>query len=191
MNTNNIEFVSFWKRLSALLIDYFIIFIAIAILGNIMHFSGYSMLDKETLISTLEQYAEKNPEKSTEIQEKIEEVKASETFAEDASKNKKSFAITILILEMCYFTLLFSSKKQATIGQRIFKIMVVSKKYGNMKIWTSLLRYICMKITILTPPFYGVGFISIPFSKEKAALYDIISDTRLVNSYLTKEQKNK
>lgn len=189
MNNTNIEFSSFWKRFGALAIDYVIIFIAIAILGNIMHFSGYTMLDKETLISTMEKYAEKNIEESDEIKVKIEEVKTSDSFSEDASANRKTFAIIILILEMLYFTLLISSKKQATIGQQILKVMVVSKKHGEMKIWLSLLRYACMKITILTPPIYGIGFITVPFSKEKATLYDILCDTRLVNLHSTKRKR--
>lgn len=77
-----------------------------------------------------------------------------------------------------YFTLFLSSKKQATIGNQLFKIMIVHTKKSKISPIAAFIRFIAM---ILNNYLYGVGYLLYFFRKDHAFLHDVLSDTRVVN----------
>lgn len=95
--------------------------------------------------------------------------------------NKQEFSrvyLLILTTSSLYFMVFLSSKKQATIGNQIFKIMVVHTKKAKLNPLNAFVRYIA---TILNNTIYGVGYLLYFFRKDRAFLQDILSETRVIN----------
>ena len=84
-----------------------------------------------------------------------------------------NFAVSAL-----YFVAFLSSKKQATIGNQIFKIMVVHTKKVKLNPLNAFVRYIA---TVLNNTIYFIGYLFYFFRKDRAFLQDILSDTRVIN----------
>lgn len=91
--------------------------------------------------------------------------------------------IFILTTSSLYFMIFLSSKKQATVGNQIFKIMVVHTKKARLNPLNAFVRYIA---TVLNNTIYGLGYLTYFFKKDRAFLQDILSDTRVIN---LKEEK--
>lgn len=84
----------------------------------------------------------------------------------------------LLLLSTAYFVSFLSSKKQATLGNQMFKIMVVHTKNARVSPLSAFMRYIA---TILNNMLYGVGYLLYFFRGDHAVLQDILSDTRVIN----------
>ncbi|MFC1659012.1 RDD family protein [Pseudomonadota bacterium] len=184
-----VKFSGFWRRFAALIIDYLIIIFFVLTLGNVLNSLGFTLIEKDEIITIMENgYINKNIETTTKEDSKSpdENQETLDKPSEKIIQNRNILNILLIVAEALYFTFFIASKKQSTIGQRIFKIMVVSRCKGEMTILHSFIRYIFMNISI---QFFGIGFITIPFSKEKATLYDLICNTRLVHSSISEEAK--
>lgn len=95
--------------------------------------------------------------------------------------DKKAFArvyYIMLTISTLYFVGFLSSKKQATIGNQIFKIMVIHTKKVKVGPLTAFIRYISL---LLNNSLYGVGYLFYFFTKDRAIFQDIASDTRVIN----------
>jgi uncharacterized RDD family membrane protein YckC len=190
-NIASVVFSGFWRRFFALILDYAFIIFFILVLGNFLNMLGFKISENNEMFVSAEisqkiESLENNAEKNIYIgQEKMEvqntsSLDSNTKFAHESEsiiKHRKTFNIIVILIEISYFTFFVASKKQATIGQRIMNIMVVSRSRGEMTLLHSLIRYIFMQISIL---LYGLGFATIPFSKEKAALHDFICNTRVI-----------
>ena len=89
----------------------------------------------------------------------------------------KMYRLAIAISAL-YYTITVSSKKQATIGNIIFKIMVIDIKDGKVGKINALLRYIS---TLINNTLYGFGYIFYFYRNDRAFLQDLLSNTRVVN----------
>ena len=103
----------------------------------------------------------------------------------DKEKFKKMYIIEFCISSL-YFVLFLSSKKQATIGNQIFKIMVVHTKKGRLNPLNALIRYI---LVVLNNTIYGIGYLTYFVRKDRAFMQDILSDTAVIN-LIKEEVKN-
>ncbi len=95
--------------------------------------------------------------------------------------DKKVFSrvyLIILTTSSLYFMIFLSSKKQATIGNQVFKIMVVHTRKARINPLNAFIRYIA---TILNNTIYGVGYLLYFFRKDRAFLQDVLSETRIIN----------
>ncbi|HSQ97322.1 MAG TPA: RDD family protein [Rickettsiales bacterium] len=91
--------------------------------------------------------------------------------------------IIILSISSLYFMIFLSSKKQATVGNQVFKIMVIHTKKAKLNPLNAFVRYIA---TVLNNTIYGIGYLTYFFKKDRAFLQDMLSDTRVIN---LKEEK--
>ncbi|WP_430884892.1 RDD family protein [Fusibacter sp. JL216-2] len=83
-----------------------------------------------------------------------------------------------LIIDWLYFTSFHSSKKQATIGKQVMKIVVTSDMGDRLTFGRATLRYVVKALCIMT---LGFGFIPIKFTKRKQGLHDLFAGTVVVD----------
>ena len=160
---NNPIYANPLKRLASFIIDMVIIMVIFnAILGVAGYFGFDSTVYREEIVVE---------NKGTED----ETLDVQETF--DAKTFRKIY-FGLLAVSSTYFVLFLSSKKQATIGNQIFKIMVVHTKEAKISVLSAFIRYIAM---LLNNTIYGVGYLLYFFREDHAILQDILSDTRVIN----------
>lgn len=97
---------------------------------------------------------------------------------------------TNIFLSLVYFTVCYSTKGQ-TLGKKIFGIKVISVDEEALNFATGIIRYIGYYISAL---LLLVGFIIIPFTKEKQGLHDKLAGTIVVKvrkSASNESQQNK
>ncbi|MDR2526720.1 MAG: RDD family protein [Rickettsiales bacterium] len=92
--------------------------------------------------------------------------------------NYRNYFTYLLGVDFLYFIVFLSSKKQATLGNQIFKMMVVHKKNIRLNPINSFIR--CLGL-LLNSQIYYLGFLTYFFRKDGALLQDIISDTNVIN----------
>ena len=155
----NKEYAGFWLRFVAYIIDYIIIwtvqaFVAIPILGAIgIHFAQNA--------GDLEAMGE------TEIMEMI----ATAVAAASAT------ALLTAILVIIYYTLMETSKYQATIGKLALGLIVTDENGGKLDVPKALIRNVSK---IISSMILMVGYIMAGFTEKKQALHDIIAKTLVV-----------
>jgi len=86
------------------------------------------------------------------------------------------FGVMLFALALLYFSLLHSSENQRTVGKWLAGIYVGDKLGDRISPGTAFLRFCCYAISALPA---GMGFLMIIFMKEKKALHDIITGTRV------------
>ncbi|MDD2839659.1 MAG: RDD family protein [Rickettsiales bacterium] len=86
--------------------------------------------------------------------------------------------LLILTTSSLYFMIFLSSKKQATIGNQILKIMVVHTRKAKLNPLNAFIRYIA---TLLNNTAYGIGYLFYFIRKDRAFLQDVLSETRVIN----------
>ncbi len=153
------------RRIGSGAIDMFIILIIFNIFVNIAgHYGFDSEIYKQEIITNNE--GTQNEE--LEYVEKLDPEAFSRT------------RIAALVISAAYFTIFLSSKKQATIGNQIFKIMVVNIKNptGRISPLVAFIRYI---LFLLNNNIFGLGYLLYFFTKDHCFLQDYLSDTRIIN----------
>jgi len=86
------------------------------------------------------------------------------------------FGIMLLALALLYFSLLHSSENQRTVGKWLVGIYVGDKLGDRISPGTAFLRFCCYAISALPA---GAGFLMVIFMKEKKALHDVLTGTRV------------
>jgi uncharacterized RDD family membrane protein YckC len=93
-----------------------------------------------------------------------------------------------VIVYILYFSLMDSSKKQATYGKRIFKIQAVNMELGRLSLLRAVIKYLIMwpiSFLILGSQFFLpimlLMAIPIIFTTKKQGLYDMISGCLVIN----------
>jgi len=81
-------------------------------------------------------------------------------------------------IDWMYFAGLHSSKKQATLGKQLMKIVVTSDRGDRLTFGRATLRYIVKMLCVIT---LGFGFIPIKFTKRKQGLHDLFASTVVVD----------
>lgn len=95
--------------------------------------------------------------------------------------DKKIFTRSFYIfgtIASLYFSLFLASKKQATIGNQIFRIMVVHTKRTRLNILDGFIRFLLL---LINNKLFGAGYLTYFFNQDKAFLQDLLSDTRVIN----------
>ncbi|MMZ67323.1 RDD family protein [compost metagenome] len=88
-----------------------------------------------------------------------------------------------LVSQCLYFSLMESSKYQATLGKMLLGIVVVNRNYERLTYGKALVRYLGRLLSALT---FGIGYIMAAFTKNKQALHDLVADTYVLNKSLLK-----
>ena len=146
------EYVGFWKRLLAYMLDMIPIFLLV--FGVAYFFLGFD----ETLSTYL------NSEKDIESRKAF---LAERNIVRD----------TALLLWILYGLLMDSSKYQGTHGKMILGIKVTNDEGNRITFTQSCIRAV-MKVVGAIPLF--LGYIWVAFRKDKASWHDLTANTRVV-----------
>jgi len=85
--------------------------------------------------------------------------------------------IFLIILGFLYYSIMHSSKWQATIGKKLMKIYVIKKDGTKLSFLRALARAFCTSISSLP---LGIGYIWAGFDKKKRTFHDMICGTYVV-----------
>lgn len=162
-SNKNTIYASPLKRIASFAVDLIVIMVIFNLFLNIAVHYGFNgdMYKHEIVIEN-----EGSDEERVSVEERVDK--------------KISMKINFMLLGISalYFTLFLSSKKQATIGNQLFKIMVVHTKNAKVGILTAFIRYVAL---LLNNTIYGLGYLLYFFRDDHAVLQDILSDTRVIN----------
>ncbi|MBN1502668.1 RDD family protein [Candidatus Woesearchaeota archaeon] len=86
-------------------------------------------------------------------------------------------ATLIMLVDCLYFSIMESSKYQATLGKLIVGVKVVDIKGTRLSFWRALGRYFSKFLSWIT---LGVGMVIIAFTKKKQGLHDMVAQTYVV-----------
>lgn len=153
------ENAGFWLRFVAYIIDYIIVwvvqaFVAIPILGAV----GITFAQNAG---------------------NFENMGEAEAMGMIASLMAAAGATALLtaILVILYYTLMESSKFQATVGKLALGLIVTDENGGKLDFTKALIRNLCK---IISSMILGIGYIMAGFTEKKQGLHDIIAKTLVV-----------
>ena len=156
MNTN---YAGFWMRFVAYIIDYIIIyivqsFIFIPVLG-LLGISFASQIGN------------------------VENMSEAETLGMVGGIMAVAGATALLtsVIAILYWSLMESSKYQATVGKLALGLMVTDADGKSLDFVKSLIRNVCK---IISGMILGIGYIMAGFTDKKQGLHDIIAGTLVV-----------
>jgi len=143
---------SFWIRFAAFFVDMVILYFVCVVLVTFLIYYG--------LITDLRQYTT-----SVDALNKI-------------PYNEFLLLQAILVSSLVmYNTLCESSAMEATIGKRIFRLVVVDADGMGISFLNSLGRNIGKAVSL---SFYGIGFISIFWTDHRQAMHDFLAKTYVI-----------
>ena len=155
----NLTYAGFWLRFVAYLIDTVIIyavqsFIFIPIFGLL----GISFASKA---------------------ENFENMTEAETMGVYGTMMAASGALIFLgsVIAILYWTLMESSKYQATVGKMALGLKVTDTDGNSLDFVKALVRNVCK---IISGMIMGIGYIMAGFTEKKQGLHDIIANTLVV-----------
>jgi uncharacterized RDD family membrane protein YckC len=156
MNTN---YAGFWLRFAAYVIDYIIIyvvqsFVFIPILG-VLGISFASKMDSMDNMSDAESMG----------------------MAMGFAAVMAATALLTTIIAILYWSIMESSKYQATVGKMALGLKVSDVDGQNLDFVKSLIRNVCK---IISGMILGIGYIMAGFTEKKQGLHDIIAGTLVV-----------
>ena len=156
MNTN---YAGFWLRFAAYVIDYIIIyvvqsFVFIPVLG-VLGISFASKMDSMDNMSDAESMG----------------------MAMGFAAVMAATALLTTIIAILYWSIMESSKYQATVGKMALGLRVSDVDGQNLDFVKSLIRNVCK---IISGMILGIGYIMAGFTERKQGLHDIIAGTLVV-----------
>jgi uncharacterized RDD family membrane protein YckC len=81
------------------------------------------------------------------------------------------------LITLLYYPLQESSTAQATLGKRVFNIIVTDSQRRRISFWRALGRYLAKIVSAMT---LGIGYLMAGFTAHKQALHDMLADTLVV-----------
>lgn len=189
---------SFFKRLGAFIIDYFIVIFIISMITMGFSSSATNDISKKAseLISdyqneriTAEEYTEEYSKLSYELQ-----------------KSNVNMNIASITLYVGYFIIFATLNRGQTLGKKLFKIKVVSKDNKDVNVWNMLIRSLLIYnlisaiFSVIFVNFLGVNaftniymvigyieyfvmivsFFMVTYKKDGRGLHDIIAGTNVI-----------
>lgn len=189
---------SFFKRLGAFIIDYFIVIFIISIITMGFSSSATNDISKKAseLVSdyqnekiTAEEYTEEYSKLSYELQ-----------------KSNVNMNIASITLYVGYFIIFATLNKGQTLGKKLFKIKVVSKDNKDVNVWNMLIRSLLiynlisaifsvifvnfLSVDAFTNVYMIIGYIEyfimivsffmVTYKKDGRGLHDIIAGTNVI-----------
>ncbi|WP_270620070.1 RDD family protein [Paenibacillus macerans] len=110
-----------------------------------------------------------------------------EFFSESA--DTPTLGIPMLITFVCqwlYYTILESSKYQATLGKRLVGVVVVDRNHRRLSYGQANARFWGKLLSALT---WGIGYLMAIFMEKKQALHDRIAGTYVVDKTLLRARE--
>lgn len=159
---------SLTRRFLALLIDLFICKIAAFLL--IILLSYINIMNINNPLSYL--YSFKN---------ELNLWKITDLFLVLLNFDNLKYLLIFFLTFTSYSTIFKISKTKSTIGQSIFKIIVVNHDGSSLNIKQALIRSSLIFISFLILPLGIISFLKALYSKERISLHDELCDTRVVN----------
>ncbi len=153
LNNKQHIFAGFWIRFAAFIID--TIFTTI-ITAPIVLFAIYVLGVDSSSLPTLEQ------------------VMKGEKPIENFSTRIINFITWIIAIS--YSIYFVTSIQKATPGKKICGIYIATKEGKKLSVNQAFIRLVA---SIFSAFFFGLGFLMIPFTKEKTALHDIVCGSRV------------
>lgn len=189
---------SFFKRLGAFIIDYFIVIFIISMITMGFSSSATNDISKKAseLVSdyqnekiTAEEYTEEYSKLSYELQ-----------------KSNVNMNIASITLYVGYFIIFATLNRGQTLGKKLFKIKVVSKDNKDVNVWNMLIRSLLIYnlisaiFSVIFVNFLGVNaftniymvigyieyfvmivsFFMVTYKKDGRGLHDIIAGTNVI-----------
>lgn len=189
---------SFFKRLGAFIIDYFIVIFIISMITMGFSSSTTNDISKKAseLVSdyqnekiTAEEYTEKYSKLSYELQ-----------------KSNVNMNIASITLYVGYFIIFATLNRGQTLGKKLFKIKVVSKDNKDVNVWNMLIRSLLiynlisaifsvifvnfLSVDAFTNVYMIIGYIEyfimivsffmVTYKKDGRGLHDIIAGTNVI-----------
>lgn len=189
---------SFFKRLGAFIIDYFIVIFIISMITMGFSSSATNNISKQAseLVSdyqnekiTAEEYTEEYSKLSYELQ-----------------KSNVNMNIASITLYVGYFIIFATLNKGQTLGKKLFKIKVVSKDNKDVNVWNMLIRSLLiynlisaifsvifvnfLSVDAFTNVYMIIGYIEyfimivsffmVTYKKDGRGLHDIIAGTNVI-----------
>lgn len=153
------EYAGFWLRFVAYIIDYIIIwvvqaFIAIPILAAV----GITFVQNANSMESMSE---------SDMMGMI--------MGAVAAASATALLTTILVV--LYFTLMESSKYQATVGKLALGLIVTDESGAKLDFVKALVRNLCK---IISSMILMIGYIMVGFTEKKQGLHDIIAKTLVV-----------
>lgn len=153
------EYAGFWLRFVAYIIDYIIIwvvqaFVAIPILAAV----GITFVQNANSMESMS-----------------ESDMVGMIMGAVAAASATALLTTILVV--LYFTLMESSKYQATVGKLALGLIVTDEGGGKLDFVKALIRNLCK---IISSMILMIGYIMVGFTEKKQGLHDIIAKTLVV-----------
>lgn len=209
LNTSSHLPVGLAKRTLARVVDFFILFVLALVMGMALSmvstifnpdgFQAYLNYSNQVDIFNLELNGNRKYEAGELFNCNQAQNKEICINAEQFSINQTAFILSSFVfLQIIYFTLLTSSKFQATLGKLLFSIKVVRNDYGSPSWLQSITREIFFILfflsTILTlylsqAQIIGsileiiilISTFKIVFSKDKTSLHDNLAYTKVIS----------
>lgn len=189
---------SFFKRLGAFIIDYFIVIFIISMITMGFSSSATNDISKKAseLVSdyqnekiTAEEYTEEYSKLSYELQ-----------------KSNVNMNIASITLYVGYFIIFATLNRGQTLGKKLFKIKVVSKDNKDVNVWNMLIRSLLiynlisaifsvifvnfLSVDAFTNVYMIIGYIEyfimivsffmVTYKKDGRGLHDIIAGTNVI-----------
>jgi uncharacterized RDD family membrane protein YckC len=101
------------------------------------------------------------------------------SFDDDLAQNEIWFSFTDIIIDWLYFSILESSKLQATVGKLALGLQVVDDEGYRMSFGLATARYVCKIVSTLT---FGIGYLMVVWTQKKQALHDKIASTLVIRT---------
>ena len=156
-----LELADFYRRFFALLIDLFVLFITLYVIGTILDYFGLINFGLKVGISS-EKAATSIPHISNDIHISVPEYL------------KVIFKLSIPVL---YFGLITWWTNGYTIGKRIFRIKIVSTNHKHLTLWHSIERSLGYYASSLE---FGFGFLQYFIDYNRRTVHDRIAETIVI-----------
>jgi len=159
------EYAGFWIRFGAWVIDSIIIGIPLLILSNVIF---------ALFVNSME-----IPEELLMDPASVDTLSDAEMLSIIGPMMAAFFGTMgiCLLISLFYYSLLHSSKWQATIGKKLLGLKVTDKNGNRLSFWRSLGRYV---VSSLLSGILLIGFILAAFTEKKQALHDLIVGSLVV-----------
>lgn len=160
----DVSYGGFWKRLAAFIIDAVIISIVLAILGvhaGSSYGYGNMMYGYNNMMSGFGRWGSYGY-----------------SMVPYAGTSLFSFGLVKIVLGWLYYSIMESTKHQATLGKMALGMKVTDLQGNRINFGRATGRHFAKIISAL---IFCIGFLMIAFTKHKQGLHDIIAGTLVIN----------
>lgn len=170
----SLRYASFWQRKWAYAIDVIVVMVlasfATGLLGGVAH--AQSTAELQALID------------AGLIPATVNAADLSAAFAQfGLGKGEQStllFDVVVSLAVSALYNILFiASHWQATPGKRVCRLQVVMRDGSRPRFTSAAMRHLANGLSML---LLGLGYLTMAFTREKAALHDLLCHTRVVVS---------